>query len=59
MKKIRMCDEAEEALMAEDDYATASDRPDQPEYLKSLDDDDIIVKGWRVFNLCKGKNPRQ
>ena len=55
-EKVCKCDEAEAALLAEDDYTTAADRGDlQPEYLKALDYDDVIVHGWRVYNLCRAK----
>ena len=59
-EKVRLCDEAEAALLAEDDYTTAADRGDsQPEYLKALDYDNVIVHGWRVYNLCRGKTRKE
>ena len=58
--KVKACDEAEAKLTAEDDFTTASDRGDQQtEYLKALDFDDVIVKGWRVYNLCRAKHGDQ
>ena len=54
--KIELCDEAEAALLADNDFTTASDRGEQQvEFLKALDFDDIVVKGWRVYNLCRAK----
>ena len=55
-EKVQLCEQAEAELLAEDDYSTATDRGEkQTEYLKALDFDDIIVKGWRVYNLCRAK----
>ena len=28
---------------------------DQTEYLKAFDFDDVVVPGWRVYNVCKAK----
>ena len=54
--KVRECDETEAALLAEEDYTTAADRGDlQSEFLTALDYEDVIVRGWHVYNLCRAK----
>ena len=41
-------------MEAEEDFKTAANRgAEQAPILRALDFDDVIVKGWRVFNLCR------